>query len=816
MSTKSKSALSGTPNTTNASPATPRVSKLNRGLPKSDSDSRASVDRSPSSVTSKSTADRPSPRLSTPPDKKTSRILKPSELQAELTLAQEDLKKAKQKLVSVEKEKAKAVDDLKEARRSSDEANEKLSEALVAQKRAEEDYEIQMFRAVEIEQAGIEATEKKEDEWLAELEAVRNQHAVDVAALLSATQELQKLKQELVMTFDAKNQALSHAEDATKIAEIQAEKVAAFSAELVHLKVSLDSRIELEANENNKFMSELKLEIDSLRQELEKAKKFEEKLEEKEATLEQLNVDLEAAKMAESYAHNLLVELDKRVEELAFQAEQAKRLEKCASESLESAMKQLEVSKDSLRKAEYEIATLEEKAGLLETSMGRQKADLEESQDNLELAKEETSQMVKKIEFLKCELETLKDEKTQAFNNEKLAAARVQTLLEERNKLINELETSRDEEEKSKKALESLVSSLHEVSTEARGAKEKLFSIQAEHENCETQIQDLKLVFKITNEKYESMLDDAKQEIDALTCSLEQSKHDHENLKAEWEQKELQLMNSVKSSEEKSSSIENETSRLFNLLKLAEEEACVIREEGGRWKNSFEEAESEVIYLKGIVDESNAETMRLKEGLKDRENELHHIHVENEELQKREVASLKKVEKLSKLLEEALAKKQEEGKRELTDSVKEYDMLPKLLESSEQNVTGDVKPKVVEEPAEVNDIDESVQRDSEVDNSYGKLINNKENEKDSEKSAEVDLKMSENCKIDEQEQEQESIEDEEDSITEGGEGRGQVNGGVPSRENLDNGGSSLPSQKKKTPLLHKFGSLLKKKGKYQS
>ncbi|KAK4403770.1 WEB family protein, chloroplastic [Sesamum angolense] len=544
MSAKPKSALSETPNT-KVSPATPRISKSSRGIAKPDADSasplpnaRHSVERSPRSIPSKPTVERRSPKLSTPPDKKPTRILKPSELQAELNLAQEDLKKAKEKLVSVEKEKEKVLDELKEAQKLAEEANEKLREALVAQKRAEEDSEIEKFRAVEMEQAGIEAAQKKEEEWQKELETVRNQHAADVAALLSATEELQRVKQELAMTCDAKNQALSHAEDATKIAEAHVEKVEALSAELAHLKSVLDSRAEIEASENSKFVSELKIEIDSLRLELEKAKTLEEKLAEKEATLEQLNVDLEAAKMAESYARNIVDELHERVEELACQAEQAKRLE-IASESLESIMKQLEGSNDSLHDAECEIALLKEKVGLLEISIGRQKGDFEESERRLELAKEESSEMAKKVESLTFELETVKEEKAQSLNNEKLAAASVQTLLEEKNNLINELGSSRDEEEKSKKALESLASALHEVSSEARDTKEKLLSIQVENENYEAQIEDLKLVLQATNEKYESMLDDAKQEIDALTKSLDQSKHDYQNLKAEWEQKEL-------------------------------------------------------------------------------------------------------------------------------------------------------------------------------------------------------------------------------------------------------------------------------------
>ncbi|CAA2983507.1 WEB family At3g02930, chloroplastic-like [Olea europaea subsp. europaea] len=846
MSTKSKSAASETHNKT-ASPATPGVSKSSRGVAKSDADSasplqnsRLSVDRSPKLITPKPVVDRRSPKLSTTPDRKPSRTSKPSELQEELNLAREDLKKAKEKLVLVEKEKAKALDELIEAQRSAEEADGNFREALAAQKRAEENIEIEKFRAVEMEQAGIEAIQKKDEEWQREIEAVRTQHALDVAALLSANQELDKLKQELAMFADAKNQALSHAEDASKIAEINAENVEILSAELVRLNSMLDLRVETEANENSKLVEVLKLEIDSLRQELERTNINEEKLAEKEATLEQLNIDLEAAKMAESYACNLVEEWQKRALELEVQAEEAKKLERSASESLESVMKQLEGSNDSLRDAESEITSLKEKVGLLEISIRRQKGDLEESERKLELAKEEASKMVKKVEYLVSELETVKEERIQASNNEKLAADSVQNLLEEKHKLINDLENSRDEEEKSKKAMESLASALHEVSSEAREAKEKLLSVQIENENYGTQIEDLRLVLKATNEKYESMLDDAKQEIEALANSLDQSKHDLQNSKTEWEQQELRLMESVKQSEEEISSMEKEIRRLVNLLHVANEEAFATKKEEDHLKISLKEAESEVIYLKEVLGEAKAESMRLKESLMDKENELQNILQENEELQIREAASLKKIEELSKLLEDLPKRVNENG--ELTESEKDYDMLPKVVEFSEQsglvefskkNGTEDVKPKMELQPqqreqpveeklAEVNDVlnHESSQIATEVENMNGNSKDNENKVKEDDDSTNVDLKMWESCKIEEKDLspqgglEQESFEEEVDSKTDGGESYDQVNG-LPSKENLNNAGSSpskQQSQKKKKPLLHKFGNLLKKKG----
>ncbi|KAG6435060.1 hypothetical protein SASPL_106710 [Salvia splendens] len=831
MSAKSKSSLSGTPNA-KGSPATPRIS---RGVARPSGEAisslqngRLSMDRSPGSVTPKAKMERMSPKPSTPTDRKPTRMVRPSsELQVELSQAQEELKKANEKLDSVEKEKARALDEVKEAQRLCDEANKKIEEALQAQKRAEENSEIEKFRALEMEQVGFGANHVKEDEWRKELEDVRSQHAVDVAALLSATQELQKLKQELSMTSAAKNQALSHADDATKIAEIHAEKVEVLSAEVIRLKSELESRVEMQAVENNELVSGLELEMHSLRQELEQAKLFEEELTRKEAAMEQLNVDLEAWKMSECYAHNLVTELHQRVEELVSQAEQARESEKLASESLGTAVKKLEENNEQLHEAKSETKVLKEKLGLLEFSSDRQKGDLEETERSLQRAIEESSELVKKVEVLESELEVAREMRSIALNNENIAAASLETLLEEKSKLAKELETSRDEEEKSKKALESLASALHDVSSEARDVKEKLISSKAEKESYEREIEDLKLSLNSTNEKYESIINDARKQIDALTDSVEELRNDCGNLKAELEQKELNLVNttrkseeeksymgneinrlmdsveqskhdygileaswsrkikiclkaeyeqrrvdmanSVKQSEEENVSMKNEVSRLVSLLKLAEEESSVTREEIGRLNKSFSEADSEATYLKHVHGEAKEENARLKECLNDMEGRLQRILAENEDLRRREAASQEKAEELSKSLEEALAKQEEKESGDLTDCEKDYDMLP----------------KVEKQQAEAN----------EVENSNGKL---KDGEQNAE-STEVDLKMWESCKIDAKdfspgrETEQESFEDELDPNGQGADLYDHVNEAV-SGDSAGTMGAHLRSQ----------------------
>ncbi|TYI03760.1 hypothetical protein ES332_A11G363700v1 [Gossypium tomentosum] len=807
MSAKSKSSLSDTPSKT--SPATPRVaSKVSRGLVKPEPGSPSSlqstshsVDRSQRlSLNSKPTVDHRSPKVATPPEKLLPRVIRGSQLQFQLNLVQEDLKKAKEKISLIEKEKAQAIDELKEAQKVAEEANAKLREALVARKQAEESSEIEKFRSVELEQTGTEAAQKKDEEWL-EIESVRNQHALDLAVLASTTYELQRVKQELAMTCDMKNQALDHADDATKIAEINAEKVEILSAELVRLKSLLDSKREREVNEQNEMVSKLMEEIESLKHKLGKAKVYEEELVEKEAFIEQLNVDLGAARMAESYAHNVIEEWGNRVEELEMQIEEAKKLERFTLESLDR---------------------------LLEMTIGTQRRDLEESEHQIIMAKKENAEVTNLVESLKSELETLKEEKTRALNNEKVAVSSVQTLLEEKNKLINELEDSRDEEEKSKKTMEGLASALHEVSAEAREAKEKLLSRETDNENYETQLEELRLFLKATDEKYETMFDDAKNEIDLLTNTIEQSKNQYQNSKIDWEEKELHLVDCVKKLDEEKTYLEKEINRLVNLLKQSEEEASVSEEEA-RLKENLKEVEANVIYLQEAVKEVKIESMKLKESMLDKETELQSVIQENEELRAREVASLKKVEELSKLLEEAMIKKQSEENGELTDSDKDYDLLPKLVEFSEENGHGSKEKTVLEIPSERpeepknenspklnNGLKDEALQANEMENVNGKV--KKEDER-KVKDDPVEFKMWESCKIEKKEfspegepEQEESFDEEGESKVDGSEGFDQIN---ISAEIIDNSGNSPSKQqqhKKKKPLLHKFGSLLKKKG----
>ncbi|KAG9454500.1 hypothetical protein H6P81_007404 [Aristolochia fimbriata] len=860
LSSKTKTGLSETvPN--KSTPTTPRVSKLAKGATRSDStasspsqNTRLSIDRSPRSVDSKpASVDRRSPKPGTPD--KQQRLTKGSELQAQLSSVQDDLKKAKERLASTEKEKARVLEELKEAKRLAEEANEKLSEALVAQKRAEESSEIEKFRADELEQAGIEATQKREEEWQKELESVRSQHALDVAALLSATQELQRVKHELSMTTDAKNTALTHADDAMKIAEINAEKVELLSNEIARVKGLLDSKLEAKSNETSELVKKLNLEVDSMKVELERAKNAERKVEEMDVVIDALRSELEEAKQTESNLSNLADEWRRKAESYESQLGEVTRAEKSGAESLASSVKQLEVNNALLLEKESQISSLRGVIESLEISAARLKEELEESNQLLEEARKEAIEVATTVENLRSELDSVEAEKSLALNNEVVANSKVRSLLEEKNKLTSDLEISRDEEEKSKKAMESLASALHEVSTEARETKEKLSMVQSELDNAEIQLEKWKLDFEASEEKYESMIDEAKEEIDHLTKLVEISQHEAENLKTEleekelsfvasirkseeeissvrremdrlaedskteWELKELSFVNAIKESEQELSTVKREVERLLNLLNAKDDEARAAKEESARLLIDLEHAQSQSSSAKEVAEKAVAESLKLKERLLDKENELQNISQENEELRSREAVALEKVNELSKLLEEATVRKIEEN-GDLSNSEKDYDLLPKMEEFVEENVEGgELEKGKASQPEECKaegSLDNTDPVEPKQEHTNGEV--------EEDDSTEVEARTWDNCKINDKDlspervarieaesgPEPESFEEDVDSKIDG-DGYDQING--QSTETMENGGTSPSKQqlKKKKPLLRKFGSLLKKK-----
>ncbi|KAH0449116.1 hypothetical protein IEQ34_022916 [Dendrobium chrysotoxum] len=817
LSSKSKSGLADAANNKN----TP-VSKMGKqGSVVLDADSPSpqkkpsfSIDLSPRSADSKLVANRRSPKGSNTPDKQ-SRLLKGSELQAQLIAVQEDLKTAKEQLALEEKEKARVLEELSDVKKAVEEVSDKLAETLLAQKKAEESSELDKFRADELEQSAIEAAHKREKEWNKELEDIRKKHAVDVAALLSVTEELQTAKHELTMTIDAKNTALSHAEDAMKIAEVNAEKVEILSGEINRLQSLLDSKLESKSKETAELIKKLGLEVESLKLELEEVKLAEEKLVEMEALAEGLKIELTDARRAESDAVGLVDELKKKAELLESSLEEVKHSESLVQDSLASLTKQIEESKSMLDDTESEVISLRGKVEALQLEVARHKGDHEISDKQLDLANQEVLDLEKTVEVLKIEIQIVEEEKAQALNNEKLTISTVESLTQENSKLATELEITKQDSEKAKKAMEGLASALHEVSLEARDVQERLLIKQAEVDSVTAEADELKLALKNTQEKYEVMLDEAKYEIVCLKKTIDKSETEARDLMAEWDEKEINLRNSIKKADDEIVSIKQERDKAVETLERKKCEVIAAEVEANKLHDKLRQAESELFAANDAIVEAKAESSGLKERLLDKENELQSITQENDDLLVRDTAASEKIKELAESLAKVSSEKGNDPTRvnadhvengELYNNDKNYKTLPKMIEVREDKVD-ETEKGYSEVPSEESE-------------EYFKEGKNNLEENGSKNAEEWDVikikpKIFEGEIMDklslptEMERYAESIDDESDAKIDGND-LDQMNA-----QSAQNGNTSptkhLQLQKKKKALLHRFGSLLKKK-----
>lgn len=735
------------------------------------------------------------------------RPLKGSDLQAQLTQAQDDLKKVKEKLAFEEEEKIRVLEELKQAKKAVEEANEKLDDALLSKKMAEESSELDKFRADELEQFSIESAQKREQEWMQEIGSVRNQHAVDVASLVSAEQELQKVRRELVAATEAKNAALCHSDDTMKIAGNNVEKMEMLSAEVSRLKALLDAKSEIHSKETEEMIKKFDSEVEILKNELGKAKVAEERLVDLEGLVDELKVLVSDVKISESNALGLVDEWKKKAELLESQLEEAVLSEKEVKSSLDSVLKQLEESKIMYNNAKSEITSLESKIESLELNLARHEENLTKSEERLDLSRQEMLEMAKNAELLKLEIQKMEEEKVEAMNNEKNAVLNVETLTQENNKLSIELEITRTELEKAEKAMQGLSSSLLEVSADARESHERIFIKQSQLDKAAADVEELRSVLKNTQEKNELVLDEAKYEIICLKKSIEKSETEVQDLRDEWDLKECNLISAIKKLEEEAISIKLEKEEAAETFEKHKDEAG----EGARKiLEKMRRAETELVTAKKSLEEEKAKSLNLKERLLDRENELQNITQENDELRISGTSSLKKISELSELLAELTSRSKEngnvrgnEGTRELSITHREYDFLPVEEELDEKSV------EVLEKDTELVVIESANGNTEDNHNSHG---NGEEEEQVEDQLGEGFESIHKEHSL-EREDNTEGVGDESDSKIERGisvhiDG---ANAKFESRPTPIDEQKQQQHGKKKKPLLQKFGSILKKK-----
>jgi uncharacterized coiled-coil protein SlyX len=156
--------------------------------------------------------------------------------------------------------------------------------------------------------------------------------------LVNTTEELERLRRDLAMANEAKKAALGHADDAMKIAEVNAEKVEILSNEVVRLKGLLDSTAaseESKIRETEVLVKNLESEVSSLKVKLEEAKVLEERLAQAEKTIEELKSQIADAQKVESDIRQQLEEWKEKSGSLEMKLEEVTLSEKFKSDSLQ-------------------------------------------------------------------------------------------------------------------------------------------------------------------------------------------------------------------------------------------------------------------------------------------------------------------------------------------------------------------------------------------------------------------------------------------------------------------------------------------------
>uniref|UniRef100_A0A0D9WC52 WEB family protein n=1 Tax=Leersia perrieri TaxID=77586 RepID=A0A0D9WC52_9ORYZ len=829
---------------------------------------RLSFDRSPRSVDSKPVVERRVPKIGTPPDVRslTAKFLcnfasivwvvdvncviicgmqkqprKEAELQARVESAQEDLKKAKDQLAFIVGERDRLVGELNEAKRVADETHEKLQDALMAKRWAEEATEIEKFRADELEQAGIDEAQKREEEWQREIECVRGQHAADLETLVTTTEELERFRRELAMANEAKKAALGHADDAMKIAEVNAEKVEILSSEVVRLKGLLDSTTESEESKNREteeLVKNLESEVSVLKGKLEEARVIEERLAEMEKLIEELKSELADAKKAESEACELFEEWKHKAGSLEVELEEVTLSEKFKSESLVSTTEELGKIQSALQDRESEIEMLKGKTTALEIEVARLLADVNESNEQFDASQQEVFGLQTTIDVLRNKLEAAEAAASEALSNEKTANTKIEGLSEENVKLISELNNARDREEKERRAVEDLTAALSEESDKAKEAHERFLRKEDDHEHALAQIGDLKMALKSTKESYEVMLDEANYDITCLRKTVDKLEAEVNKYREECESKETDIVRLNKQSEEEITALQLEVDKAVESLQDAEDQLQAVNEENEKLqerlmytesavaeankavheakaeKESIEEkliyAEAAVVETNKAVQEATAENSQLKERLLDKENALQSLTQENDEFRLREADAMKKIDELSALLAEAMIKKHPEEEEKLV-----------VVDEAHSSVREEVTDSVVEnaDAESENEKNPKLELDVLNGNSNGDL--NHEGEKEEPKVEHEELKTEcttqESNKIVEKQlqtdRKQETVGSKDELEPKEASSTEHANGTVSEDTSKVAMSPTKPQQqqKKNKPLLKKFGSLLKKK-----
>ncbi|CAL1399229.1 unnamed protein product [Linum trigynum] len=356
----------------------PGTSRTARQLKPSGADSDSVGSPNPATKTPKDRSpkvpERKSPRSPITEKKRPTRV---SELESQLSQMQDDLKKTKDQLNASESSKRQAQQEAEESKKQLMDMSSKVEEC-----------QQQLMELTSSDDTRVEELTKishdRDRAWQSELEAVQRQHSMDSAALGTAMNEIQRLKNQLQIVAESEATQINHAESAHE--ELQ--------------------RLRMELNETLSLVERMKSEMNDCRQS------------EAEA--------MEAAREAQQQLEAIALELEQS-------KAQAKSLE-ASGDSSATAM-EMTVDQDATNKLKGEAKSLKYEVGQLKAALEASEAryQVEYIQSTLEIrsayeqAEKTKQESVEREAELEAELEKAK------ANIDKLKA----TLMDKETELLN-------------------------------------------------------------------------------------------------------------------------------------------------------------------------------------------------------------------------------------------------------------------------------------------------------------------------------------------------------------------------------------------
>ncbi|KAG8047423.1 hypothetical protein GUJ93_ZPchr0008g12508 [Zizania palustris] len=296
------------------------------------------------------------------------------------------------------------------------------------------------------------------------------------------------------------------------------------------------------------------------------------------------------------------LDLAHRLEQLEDELEAARDSEKKLLMSLEAQTKQLEQTKVSLEEAKLEIASLQGNDKSLETFSALSPNPSKQPARNL-----------RRRGIMSFSFADPGDVQTRS--------------------LQRELKLAVEAEEKCKKAMDDLAIALKEQTDDAREAKMKLSSVQAELTNARIEMGNSKTLLENTEEKLRLAQEEAAQ-----------LKFESNELAAASKEKERGLVDCIKIFEGELIKAKEENNKLI-------ESQRVIRDENSRVREMLKHAVCEANVAKESLEIARAENSQIKADISEKESTLQSIMQEYESLKVSEAAAQSSIRELKDMID---------------------------------------------------------------------------------------------------------------------------------------------------------------------